>query len=352
MKFANAFSKIAIVTGLLLSIIPAPANAGSYRTCNGDPVVLTGDPTTQISTVSFPVGSISRQDLDNVISHWNNMQGMTLEFDPIVNFSGSYAFDNGKNEVVFQNISGLGLTTIQLDSCFWWFESQHIQEFDIEIDAGTSWLFGAPPENTNDGNNSLRYTIVHELGHALGLLHTNDSPVASVMKQSFKGQSWSGGGAFSRLHPFGDDSFTSRFLYPHSNSHRDIATSAFEVIPSSGNATETMANTTITVTAGGNFTARGSFSNLGNATENFEIIYVLSTNDIISTLDTVVASGTGTAPAGSFHTFSWTASVPSSLPAGTYSLGLILDPNNTISEQLEGNNVTLLRTRVRVVSGS
>ncbi len=352
MKFANHLSKIAIATSVLLSIISAPANAGRYRTCNDDPVVLTGDPTTRISTVSFPVGSVHRQDLDNVLAHWNNMQGMTLEFDPIVNFSGSYGFDNGNNEIVAQNISGLGLTTIQMDACFWWFESQHIQEFDIEIDADTSWLLGAPPENTNDGNNSLRYTIVHELGHALGLLDNNDSPVASVMKQSLKGESWSGGNAFSRLHPFGDDSFTSRFLYPHSNSHRDIATSAFEVISSSRNATETMANTTITVTAGRNFTARGSFSNLGKTTENFEIIYVLSTNDIISTFDTVVASGTGTAPAGSFHTFSWTARVPTSLAPGTYSLGLILDPNNRISERLEGNNVTLLRTRVRVVSGS
>lgn len=352
MRATRTLFKFAIVASALLVILPATSEAGGFRTCNGDAVVLEGDPTTRVSTISFPVGSISRQDFDNVISHWNGLRGMSLEFDPIVNFSGTYAFDNGKNEIAAQNISGLGLTTIQLDACFWWFESQHIQEFDIEIDSNTPWLFGAPPENTNDVNNSLRYTIVHELGHALGLLDNNNSTAASVMKQSLKGESWSGGGAFSRLHPFGDDSFTSRFLYPHSNSHRDIATSAFEVIQSSANVTETMANTTITVTAGQTFTARGSFSNMGTVTENFEIVYVLSTNNIISTFDTVVASGTGTAPAGSFHTFSWTARVPNSMPAGTYSLGLILDPNNRISERLEANNVALLRTRIRVVRSS
>lgn len=331
-----------------LVIFPAVCNAGGFRTCNGDAVVLEGDPTTRVSTISFPVGSVPRQDFDNVVSHWNALRGMHLEFDPIVNFSGTYAFDNGRNEVAAQDISGLGLTTTQFDACFWWFESQHIQEFDIEVDSQTAWLFGAPPENTNDVNNSLRYTIVHELGHALGLLDNNNSSGASVMKQSLKGESWQGGSASSRLHPFGDDTFTSRFLYPHSNSHRDIATSAFEVIQSSKNATETMANTTINVAPGGTFSARGSFTNLGTPTENFEIIYVLSTNDVISTFDTPVASGTGTAPPGSFHTFSWTARVPRTLPAGTYSLGLILDPNNRIAEAREGNNVVLLRTRVRV----
>ncbi|MDJ0654240.1 MAG: hypothetical protein QNJ40_08810 [Xanthomonadales bacterium] len=324
------------------------ANAGRYRTCNGDAVVLHGDPTTRVSTISFPVGSTAREDLNNTLDHWNSMLGMHLEFDPVVNFSGNYRLGNGRNEIAAQDISGLGLTTIQLDACFWWFESQHIQEFDIEVDSNTAWDFGAPPENTNDGNNSLRYTAVHELGHALGLLDNNDSNTASVMKQSLKGESWSAGAAFSRMHPFGDDAFTARSLYPHSNGHRDIATSAFEVSQTTQNVSETMANTTIVVPNNGTFTVRGSFSNLGKTTENFDIVYVLSTNTIISTFDTVVASGTGTAPPGSFHTFSWTGRVPNSLAPGTYSLGLILDPNNNISERLEYNNVALLRTRVRV----
>jgi hypothetical protein len=333
---------------LLILLSAASTEAGRFRTCNGNPVIHDSDPRTRVSTISFPAGSIPRQDLDNALRHWNALLGMHLEFDPVTNFSGTYAFDNGRNEIVAQNISSLGRTTSQFDACFWWFESQHIQEFDIEIDADTSWLFGAPPENTNDGNNSIRYTMVHELGHALGLLDNNNSLTATFMKQSRKGESWCGGNAFSRAHPFGDDCFTARFLYPFANTHRDIAGSAFEILSGSRNATETMADTTITVNPGGTFDARASFTNLGNVTENFEIIYVLSANSIISTADTVVASGTGTAPAGSFHSFTWTARVPRDMPAGTYRLGIILDPNNRIAERLEGNNVTLLRTRVRV----
>ena len=337
-----------IVVIFTAALAPFSADAGGFRTCNGDAVVLEGDPTTRVSTISFPVGSVPRQDFDNVVAHWNALRGMHLEFDPIVNFDGNYGFDNGRSEVAAQDISGLGLTTTQFDACFWWFESQHIQEFDVEVDSQTAWLFGAPPENTNDVNNSLRYTIVHEMGHALGLLDNNDASAASVMKQSLKGESWQGGSASGRNHPFGDDTFTSRFLYPFSNSHRDIATSAFEIVQSSKNATETMAGTTINVAPGATFDVRGSFTNLGTPAENFEIVYVLSTNDIISTADTVVASGTGSAPAGSFHSFTWTARAPRNLPAGTYSLGLILDPNNRIAETREGNNVVLLRTRVRV----
>jgi len=347
MKTPNTRSGLAVAIAALLGL-PAVADAGGFRTCNGDPVVLEGDPTTRVSTISFPTGSTQRGDFDNVVGHWNALRGMSIEFDPITTFSGNYAFDNGKNEVAAQDISGLGLTTTQFDACFWWFESQHIQEFDIEVDSQTAWLFGAVPENTNDTNNSLRYTIVHELGHALGLLDNNNASAASVMKQSLKGESWQGGTAAGRSHPFGDDTFTTRFLYPFSNTHRDIATSAFEVIQSTKNATETMANTTISVPRGGTFDARASFTNLGTPTENFEIVFVLSTNDIISTSDTAVASGTGSAPAGSFHSFTFTGRVPRTLAPGTYSLGMIIDPNNRIAEAREGNNTVLLRTRVRV----
>jgi len=154
---------------------------------------------------------------------------------------------------------------------------------------------------------------------------------------------------FAEESPFPDDADTARFLYPVANSHRDIATSAFRVVASTGAATETMANTTITRKRGTTFTARASFGNMGTITENFDIIYVLSTNSTISTSDTIVASGTGTASPGDFHTFSWSARVPNNLPVGTYSLGMIIDPNNKIPEEIEGNNVVLLRTKVRVI---
>jgi len=350
MKKINTNLKYVGLIIILAALIPISVmEAGRFNTCNGDPVTLNGDPNTRISTISFPSGSVQRQDLDNVISHWNNMRGMTLEFDPRTTFSGNYAFDNGRNEIAIQNISSLGRTIWQRDACFWWWESQSIEEFDIEINATTSWQFGAPPENNNNGRNSFRYTAVHELGHALGLLDNNNVNSAAVMKQSLKGECWCGSGASTRVHPLTDDTFTSRSLYPHSNAHRDIAACAFEILPSSRNVTETMSTTTINVSRGGTFTVRGSFGNLGNRHANFDIVYVLSTNTIISTFDRVVASGTGTAPAGAFHTFSWTARVPNSLSPGTYNLGLIVDPNNNISERIEGNNVVLLRRRVRVI---
>ncbi|MBA4053276.1 MAG: hypothetical protein C0490_01050 [Marivirga sp.] len=350
MKTKNPLFKYAAMAGALILLMPySIIEAGRFRQCNGDPVILEGDPNTRISTISFPSGSTVRQDLDNVLDRWNSLQGMWLEFDPRTTFSGTYAFDKGRNEIALQNISSLGLTTTQFDACFWWFETQHIQEFDIEINPNTTWQFGVPPENTNDGNNSFRYTAVHELGHALGLLDNNNSAIASVMKQSLKGECWCSSSQSTRVHPLSDDTFSSRFLYPHSNTHRDIAACSFEVLSSNQNVIETMANTTITVRRGATFSVRSSFGNYGNRDENFDIIYVLSTNAIISTSDRIVASGTGSAPSGAWHTFTWDAQVPSNLAPGTYSLGLIIDPNNTIPEKIESNNMVLLRTTVRVI---
>ncbi len=346
-KILSLAITLAFIVFLPLKIV----EAGSFRTCNGTPVIWEGDPTTLISTISFPSGTIQRQDLDGVISKWNNLQGMTLEFSPLSTFGGNYGLGNGKNEIALQNISSLGLTTSHFDACFWWFESQHIKEFDIEINPN-NMQFGAPPEDNNSGNNSFRYTAVHELGHALGLLDNNESGAPSVLKQSLKGQCWCGSSTSERVQPLSDDTHSSRFLYPSSLTQRDLVACAFEVNQSSKNVVTTMANTTISVRQGRNFNIRGSFGSFGNTSENCDILFVLSTNNIISTSDRVIASGSGSAPPNSFGSFTWNATVPNNLAPGTYFLGLIIDPNNRVSEYREGNNVVVLSTRVQVLPSS
>jgi hypothetical protein len=81
-----------------------------------------------------------------------------------------------------------------------------------------------------------------------------------------------------------------------------------------------------------------TFSNLGTSTTTSDIGFYLSTNDYISTADTLLGMNYGMwGTAGFTGTVTRTLSIPSSIAPGTYYLGFILDPNNAVSEANENN---------------
>lgn len=96
-----------------------------------------------------------------------------------------------------------------------------------------------------------------------------------------------------RARGFPDDAIGARTLYPFANRETDIAISNFRWV--SANTTGLILSTgTITVRPGGRFTTGFAFGNLGTETvSDFEVIIVLSPNDIISTYDRTIATGTG-----------------------------------------------------------
>lgn len=342
-------SLIAIAAGVVSLLAPVAASAGPFLACNGKPVRLPADPVTQLSSISFPAGSQVRADIETAIAQWNNLQGSEREFAPLREFAGSSRMNNGQNEIVLTNVPGrapLGLTFLTYGTCTVDTGELRIEEFDIEIAGNQLSLLGAPPEDTNR-TASIRQTMMHELGHALGLQHVGAIGRPSVMEMAAPG-GWFGGAPATRVHPFGDDAATARFLYPADETHTDVAATAFEVRPFDNASTTTMARTTLVVPRGQTLVARGGIDNLGNTTETFDFVYVLSDNDVIAATDPVVASGTATLAAGEFQVLSLTARVPEDLPAGFYRLGLILDPNNDVGELLEGNNTVVLSTRVQV----
>lgn len=305
------------------------------------------DPRTGISTTSFPGGSVWRNDVMVALSQWNDMRGMSFEFDPIVDDTdGVHRLGNGDNEIVFTNNVGAGgalaVTQIRMDLCFL---GQDIEEADIKFNNTVTWETGAHDPRQVETIASFRFTAVHEMGHFLGLLHEDNR--MAVMLSTASG--FFGGSPSTRARAFPDDAVGSRTLYPHSNRETDIAISNFRWV-SSDNTALILPTGIQNVRRGDTFTTGFAFGNLGTQTvDNFEFVIVLSTNDIISTADRIIAAGTGWGTAGFYGDFTFTVRVPSDMPLGDYFVGGILDPNNALAEAREGNNRVAFPGRIRVV---
>jgi subtilisin family serine protease len=87
-------------------------------------------------------------------------------------------------------------------------------------------------------------------------------------------------------------------------------------------------------------TLTATVANLGKVSAPASTIrWYLSTDSVITTADTPLASVTTTAlAAGASRIVSITTAVPASVPAGTYRFGVIADPENLIAETNETNN--------------
>ena len=107
----------------------------------------------------------------------------------------------------------------------------------------------------------------------------------------------------------------------------------------------TLDSASSTGTAGGNISVSNTTTNQGTAavTVSYRIGVYLSTNNIISTADTLLAyftDNTFPAAGGSSTGSSSAITLPSTLATGTYYIGLIADDLNVVSESNESNNAS------------
>lgn len=300
------------------------------------------DATTAIATISLPANTVWRDDLMNALGRWNGMVGMHFEFDPLVDDTdGTYGLDNGANEIGFTDNAGTGGSLGVTSTLSLGFE---ILESDTVFDNSQPWEVGAHDPRATEGNPSFRFTIVHELGHFLGLDHEDNR--MSVVLSTASG--FYGGNEATRAQPHPDDAVGARGLYPFPNQEVDLAISNFRWV--SSNATDLiLAGGTQTVRGGAGFTTGFAFGNLGTGTvERFDFRVVLSTNEIISTSDPTIATGSGWGTAGFYGDFRFDVVVPPGTPSGEYFVGAILDPDNRIPEQREGNNRVAFPGKIRV----
>jgi hypothetical protein len=316
---------------------PTLAHAYNYNTCNGTPIIWNNHWTTMyISTTSFPPGSAWDADIQDAMWHWNHVGGSGFNFYYGRDTDGTHSRGNGVNEMYFSSAdtgSALAVTLINYH-CYWLFGTQTgIDETDVAFNNSLGWNTGAFDYGNPLGSPyTFESVALHELGHVQGLNH--EDRWMATMNSIYPNSGTIG--QYKEQDPLADDRAGVRALYYDGTSEVDVAGSAFK---HTGSGTSGLVSSPSSAARGSNVTIEYTFTNQGTSWQTFNNGFYLSTNNIISTSDTLLGSNTGaSAGAGVTATYSRTLTIPAWVAPGWYYLGFLVDKDNTVHEGNEGNN--------------
>ncbi|MGH9159314.1 MAG: matrixin family metalloprotease [Vicinamibacteraceae bacterium] len=321
---------------LIVCLSASVSHAYSYSTCDGNPIRWNGSwANMYISTTSFPAGGSGDAGIQNAMWHWNNVKGSGFNFYVGRDTDGTHDDDNGQNEVYYDtSLSGSTLAVTRTRyHCYWAFGWNYgIDETDIGFNNNIAWTTSAFDYGSLGSPFSLESVALHELGHALGLLH--EDRWMATMNSYYPN---SGPLGYDKeWDPLADDRLAGRVIYPDNTTEVDVAGSAFM---RTGSGTSGLVSSTLSAARGSNVTIDVTFSNQSTSTQTFDINFYLSTNSLPSAADIYLGSNYGASGSqGAQLTFSRTLTIPSSVAPGTYYLGYVIDPSNALSEDHESNN--------------
>ena len=344
--------------------------AYSWETCLGDNLKWRSNTVTmQASPVSFPPGSDWRAGLQNGVNGINlNRSNFHLQ---LTTDSGGVATGNDRNEAWFSRnqsiLDGAPAVTRYYYTCFWFFGNiVHLDEADVIFHTSAGWT----PYNNKSSlieysgrERLLSGTAAHEFGHALGIHHENR--FYNIMGTDF--QHVHVNGSTARTYAGVDAGDGTAFLYgTRSGSWEDVGVVHWKYAGTSGeysrhtktkfygSAGNELPNTIVGgesgywVTPGQVIRAEFTYENSGKSSQNVKIGYYISTNDSITTLDRRIA---GVAQYGlnrnAIVTTTVELTIPSDLIADeNYWLGVIVDEDDSITEDVEWNNATYLPLKI------
>lgn len=348
-----------------------PAFAYNVIDCMGTPMKWPSNNVTfRASTTSFPDG-YWRNGIQRTIDLTN--QNPTPFWYSLISDTGGVGLNNGQNETWGSTdanvLQGAPAIAYWWDSCYWLFGVvAQRNESDVIFD------YNAPFQWTADELKSslIRYTGtkrqlqgtgIHEFGHAMGLLHVNTE--YNVMGADFE-HIWANGttargylgedasdGAVRLYGLWGNnyqDVSAAHWKYSYANGEysRHVKTGVFTTAGVALPTVTVNGETGYRVNKGQQVQVEFTYENNGEATQVVNTGWYVSSNDIISTGDRLLATNTGMSLGrGDVMTYRRTVTIPSDLVSGrNYWLGTIVDKDNTVADAVRSNNATYIPIRV------
>lgn len=390
MNIANIARPLAIVGALLTLLLsqgsmPNAAHAYEFYTGGAcSKLKWDHDPWFRLSTISF-TGDFSRdavREPGNTVSY---VGGQSLDFNWST-FNGNAAFRNGTNEVY-----AASLAQWDVEKFTGWarllsnYATCKIIETDIIFDSADLWYRGVPSDygfdywdatytlNINGQDRvSLRQTALHELLHAAGLRHEDNT--WAIM--NYGDRPWATHVEEGQMSPLPDDRRGLRVLYPSGFPENDVAVVnhyvkyddlSSEGVPRqrrlcaaiSGDGFESSAYSSLCATSPSFFVCPGdriytrfSIANYStNPTTVDERLYFSSDTTLQTYLDTPSATvWQESLGAGRHHREAHSFVVPADLFANR-AYNLIMHLDSDLGSEYEGNNWIPLRGQI-ITSGS
>jgi hypothetical protein len=320
----------ALLSGLLIA---SQAHAFAIFKCNGN-VMTWSDPFAMVQNkFSIPAGSLQEASLDNAITRWRGIQGMTdmVSKSSAVTTGNTITSNDGQNDTATTNRAVIGgnngLTLMIHNLCFLsssWIEADVLVANDL--------TFGHVDEALLTGT-SGRSTFMHEFGHAHGLAHAqNFNNMRTPQPRPMVG------GAGETIDALPDDAQAGRFLYPTGNSQVNLFASAFR--QASGNKIVLGNTGTLVVCAKGgqSITLSSTVGNNGTANVTQTERWWISTNSQAHSGGTTIGTWTGsTFIANKVNTRQVTLKLPA-LPVGTFFVFHGVDMLQQVNETREDDN--------------
>ena len=365
--FKSTLAVLAI--GALSCVLNHPVRAYEYYTSSGSKVRW--DDTSvklRMSEISFPEGSAWAEAFETAINQWTKNPSPFWFYTQYGD--GSISTNNSQSEVFFTDddsfLDDAPAATLLA------YRGDEIQWADIGFYSGSDtdrdFMSGDTASSSEGYGGSHRpfiSTAIHELGHALGLDHEDD-------EYNMMGTSYTHLGCNAGTLIFGpgeDASDGAVFLYGlYSEDYEDVGVTHWKYLGRDGHGYSTHTRTVVKnssgttlavhagteddpcyeVTSGQIVKVEFTLENNGKHTQSPLVGYYLSSNNNISTHDTLLATRTPTIGRNSVYTTDYTVTLPGTLISGhTYYLGIIMDKDDTISEVREGNNATYVGIYVK-----
>jgi hypothetical protein len=360
--------KLSGLAAAALVLLSWAATAGAYclKICDGSEIKW------PVHEVTLQLGKKSFSNPDYLAAiyaardAWNQSPGF---FTVYMNSTDEVGIDNGYNEVWFSTdqdiLDGAPGRTIS------WLGCGEIEEADVVFDANYSFTAGTfKASSTAYGGafRTFRTGATHELGHVVGLCHSSasynimgsDSRFVHANGSTLRNYAGASGIA-GEIDLYGvwppsqfEDVSVVHWKYGGSKGEYskhvrtqiyDTSDNPLDSVPCGANDAEPCFQVTKAQTVKVEFT----YENLGRNTQNVDIGYFLSTNSLITTLDTLIGTGNISALGRPVLTTNNTfLAIPGNLTSGrNYYLGAIVNYNRKFAEAVGQNNATYIGIQVQ-----